>query len=97
MLTTYKATLHGSHIHWTDERPNAEITDQDIDVLITILSERGQAPDTTERRGERMAQCLEKIAQTGRITGIADPIAWQRELRQDRQLLYHGNEHADCQ
>jgi hypothetical protein len=95
MLTTYKATLHGSHIHWTNERPNAVITDQDIDVLITILSESDQAHDTSERQGERMAQCLEKIAQTGGITGIADPVAWQRELRQDRQLFYHGNEHAD--
>jgi hypothetical protein len=95
MLTTYKATLHGSHIDWTDERPNAVITDQDIEVLITILSEREQAPDTNERRGERMVECLEKIAQTGGITGIADPVAWQRELRQDRQLFYHNNEHAD--
>ena len=66
-----------------------------LSVLITILSERGQVPDTTERRGERMAQCLEKVAQTGGITGIADPVAWQRELRQDRQLLSHDNEHAD--
>lgn len=56
-------------------------------MLITILSDIGQPTDTTERRGERMAQCLEKIAQTGGIMGIADPVAWQRELRQDRQLI----------
>lgn len=95
MLATYKARLHGSHIHWMDEQPNAVISDQDIEVLITILTEKKQTSHTTTSLGERMAQCLEKIAQTGGVMGIADPVAWQRELRQDRQLIEDDKTYVD--
>ncbi len=93
MLTTYKARLHGSRVHWIEEQPNAVMADQDIEVLITILSERRQSVETIENRGERMAQCLENIARTGGVRGIDDPVAWQRELRRDRRLIQEN--HAD--
>ncbi len=95
MLTTYKATIHGSHIRWTDERPLIVTREQEIEVLITVLYEMSQPAEMTEQRGEQMARCLEKIAQTGGITGIADPVAWQRELRQDRRLIAAENEDVD--
>lgn len=96
MLATYKARLHGSSIHWIGERPLPDVTGQeDIEVLITVLSDIRQPVEITAKRGEQMAQCLEKIAQTGGIAGIPDPVAWQQELRQDRQLIYEENEHVD--
>ena len=95
MLATYKAKLHGSAIHWIDECPLPVITDQDVDVLITVLSDIHQSVNRGVKHGEQMAQYLEKIAQTGGIAGIADPVAWQRELRQDRPLLYEENDHVD--
>ena len=95
MLATYKAKLHGSAVHWIDERPISTITDQDIDVLITVLSDTYQPAKTKGKRGEQMVQYLEKIAQTGRIAGITDPVIWQRELRQDRHLVYEEDDHVD--
>jgi hypothetical protein len=70
------------------------MTGQDIEVLITVLSDIHPPLKIEEKRGEQMAQCLEKIAQTGGIEGIADPVAWQRELRQDRQLIFKDNTYA---
>jgi len=95
MLTTYKAKLHGSAVHWIDERPLPDITDQDVDVLITLLADIHQSVKRGVKHGEQMAQYLEKIAQTGGIAGITDPVTWQRELRQDRPLLDKGNELVD--
>ena len=92
MLATYKATLHGNSIRWTDERSLPIASDQDVEVLITVLSNIETVSSLPKTRGERMARCLEKIAKTGGISGIADPVLWQRELRQDRQLIrddYH--------
>ncbi len=97
MLATYKARLHGSSIYWTDERPLPDMTDQDIEVLITVLSVIHQPVKSEEKREEQIARCLEKIAQTGGIAGIADPVAWQRELRQDRQLISQENAYVDRQ
>jgi len=93
MLATYKATLHGDSIRWTDERSCPIASDQDVEVLITVLSNI-QSPTVSETRGERMARHLENIAQTGGIASITDPVAWQRELRQDRQLI--RDEYADA-
>ncbi len=95
MLTTYKARLHGSRIHWIDEQPGTVAADKDIEVLITILSERSPSAETIENRGERMAQCLENIARTGGVKGIEDPVAWQRELRRDRQLIQENHANVD--
>ncbi len=87
MLATYKATLHGNSIRWTDERSCPIASDQDVEVLITVLSKMQSPAAASETRGERVVRYLEKIAQTGGVTGIADPVAWQRKLRQDRQLI----------
>ncbi len=93
MLSTYKAKIHGSHIHWIEEKPVMDTADQDIEVLITILPKGSQSEESIENRGDRMAQCLEGIARTGGVKGIADPVTWQRELRRDRQLIQEN--HAD--
>jgi hypothetical protein len=95
MLTTYKAKLHGSAVHWIDERPLPDITDQDVDVLITVLTDIHQSVNRGIKHGEQMAQYLEKIAQTGGIAGITDPVTWQRELRQNRHLLDEEDDHVD--
>ena len=42
---------------------------------------------TDEQRGLRMAEALAGIAARGRVAEmIPDPIAWQREVREDRSL-----------
>ncbi len=53
-------------------------------VLTTMLSEMKALSEWQTQRGKRMAQCLEKIADTGGIQGITDPMEWQREIRKER-------------
>lgn len=92
MLDTYKAMMRGDHVTWIEDRPFKNIQEQEIEVLITVLHITGTALDTHQNRGERMARCLEKIAQTGGVAGIFDPCKWQQDVRRDREL-YPG-EHA---
>ena len=40
----------------------------------------------TDSRGRAMAAILEKLAESGAFSAIADPAKWQRALRQDRVL-----------
>jgi hypothetical protein len=81
MLQTFKAVLTGNSIEWIDEAP--ELGDQSIAVHITVLEENTGIDSAT--RGQRMAEVLEKLA-ANRTFSDTDPIAWQREVRQDRAI-----------
>jgi hypothetical protein len=37
-------------------------------------------------RGREMAEVLEKLAAINALKSIVDPVAWEREQRQDRRL-----------
>jgi len=39
----------------------------------------------TVSRGQKMAEALEKLAALNTFAGV-DPVAWQRDIRQDRSL-----------
>jgi len=86
MLDTYKARLKGNQVQWTDDRPIAGFPEQEVEVLITVLSDMPVQQENQAKRGERMAQCLEKLARTGGIVGISDAAEWQREIRKDRRI-----------
>jgi hypothetical protein len=51
-------------------------------VLVTVLEEETER----EGRGQRMADALTKLAESGTFSGVEDPVAWQREVRDDRPL-----------
>ena len=90
MLTTYKAKLKGERLQWVDEVP--PLTQQDgADVLVTILHTNGRASLDKAERGARMKAALDKLATLGGISSIPDPVAWQREMRQDRPLPGRDN------
>ena len=36
--------------------------------------------------GKKMAEALEKLAESGAFADITDPVEWQREIRKDRPL-----------
>lgn len=40
-----------------------------------------------EERGVEMAMALEQLTEINAVAGITDPIAWEREIREDRILL----------
>ncbi|MDF5718951.1 MAG: hypothetical protein PUP91_00370 [Rhizonema sp. PD37] len=83
MLHTYRATLRGDLLEWEEEVRRNLRDDRPMQVLVTILE--GEPISETKGRGQQMAAVLEKLAQAQAFTGI-DPVAWQRDLRQDREL-----------
>lgn len=85
MLNTYKARLKGDHIEWAESPPPA-LNGGTTDVLVTVLgSHEAGTADKAELRRQRVA-ALERIAARGGIKSIPDPVAWQREMREDRPL-----------
>ena len=85
MLNTYKAKLKGDHIEWAESPPPA-LNGGTTDVLVTVLgSHEAVTADKAELRRRRVA-ALERIAARGGIKSIPDPVAWQREMREDRPL-----------
>lgn len=84
MLQTYKATLRGNILEWNEEMPEQN-KDIAVEVYVTVLS-NGQASSDKTSQGRRMADALEKLASNNSLAGITDPVAWQREQREERPL-----------
>ena len=85
MLKTYKAKLKDDHIEWAESPPPA-LNGGTTDVLVTVLGlHEAVMADKAELRRRRVA-ALERIAARGGIKSIPDPVAWQREMREDRPL-----------
>lgn len=81
MLRTFKAVLTGNRLEWLDETP--ETSDRPLEVRVTILeSDAGREKVSS---GRKMASALEKLAALNTFAGV-DPVAWQRDIRQDRSL-----------
>lgn len=53
---------------------------------ITKIERQAIAPTSTQERGAKAAALLAELAQRKTFSEIADPIEWQREMRQDRLL-----------
>jgi hypothetical protein len=79
MLTTYEAVLRGNTIEWRGESPHS--TDAAVNVHVTVLS----PPAPVLQQGQRMAEALERIAQSSEMAGV-DAAAWEREERAERPL-----------
>lgn len=86
MPRTYKAILHGDRVEWIDAPPARALA---VPVQISLLD--GAPEIAASERGRRMAEALEELARGGAFADIEDPVHWQREMRQDRNLS--GREH----
>lgn len=84
MLQTYKATLRGNILEWSEDVPK-QSEDIAIEVYVTVLS-NGQTSSDKLTQGKRMAEALEKLASSNSLVEIIDPVAWQREQREERTL-----------
>lgn len=82
MLSTYPATLRQNRIEWTGETPPGLPDDTAVPVHVTLLA---PAPAADPNQGQRMAAALEKLAATA-LAQIPDPLAWEREQREERPL-----------
>jgi len=58
-------------------------TQRPVAKLIKIESAK---PEDLTRRGDEMASILEQLAAGNAFSEISDPVAWQREAREDRPL-----------
>ncbi|MFO8099743.1 MAG: hypothetical protein R6T83_09015 [Salinibacter sp.] len=85
MLRTYEGILEGDCVRWAGE--DVPATDRPLRVHITVLEEE----TVKEKRGQQMADALSKLAESGAFSGVEDPSAWQREVRQDRPLPGRDN------
>jgi hypothetical protein len=85
MLHTYKAILRGNRIEWSDAPPADLAPEHPVAVHVTILDEAHQAPESSQLR-HQMAAILEQLAQIHAFTDLADPAAWERDIRSDRIL-----------
>jgi len=57
--------------------------------LVTFLNDESEP----ELPGQRMVDILEEIAHlNGAVSKIAEPVQWQREIRQDRALPFGDRE-----
>ena len=87
MLPTYKAVLRDDRVEWIDLPPGRK---GPLPVHVTILEESHEHPSV--KRGRDMAdalealESLEALAALGGVSSIADPSAWQREVREERPL-----------
>ncbi len=94
MLSTYRATLRGHVLEWTQDEPGESSLDQPIEVYVTFLTDA--QPAKKKRQGRKMSLALAKIA------GLPDSSVrslnastWQWEVRQERVLsgrMYDKNE-----
>lgn len=82
MLPTYPAVLRQNRIEWTGETPPGLSADESVPVHVTLLA---PPPVAGSNQGQRMAAALEKLANSA-LAQIADPLAWERERREDRGL-----------
>jgi hypothetical protein len=84
MLNTYKAILRGNHLEWDGDAPDHLVPEDAVAVYVTI-PEKLVVPSAAEQ-GQRMAAALEQLAAVNALPDLTDPVAWEREIRQDRPL-----------
>ncbi|EDN69589.1 conserved hypothetical protein [Beggiatoa sp. PS] len=90
MLQTYKAVLKDNHLEWLDEK-NVSVSSQPILVHVTLLEDEPIPKPTFP--SQSAVDILEEIAcLNGAVSKITDPVAWQREIRQDRPLPFREDD-----
>lgn len=85
MLQTYRAVLRGNWLEWIGAAPEQVKDENEITVEVTILGD-AWAESVERERGLKMAEALEALAEVNALADITDPVAWQREIREDRPL-----------
>jgi len=77
MQLTYKAVLHRDRVEWLEPPPDLA---HPVHVEITLVEDVSRIADA--ERGKAMAEALAGLASVGGFFDIADPVAWQRQVRE---------------
>lgn len=80
MRDSYRAILKGDRLEWQEGRPSTD--DQAVAVRVTLLADTPQHA----MQGTRMAEALEQLAASQAFAELDDPAAWERHLREEREL-----------
>jgi hypothetical protein len=91
MSQTYEAVLRGDRLEWRGKAPEQIKDERAIGVHVTVLQDADVLPDRTTR-GAKMDEALEKLAAINAFAQISDPVAWQREQREERPLPGRSDE-----
>ncbi|MCE9526392.1 MAG: hypothetical protein K8R36_10095 [Planctomycetales bacterium] len=83
MATTYDAILRNNHLEWAATAP-VVAPDESLRVKVTVVG--ADVALSEPERQAKIIQALEELAAQGGIQGIPDPAAWQRDVREDREL-----------
>jgi len=78
---TYPGILLDNQIAWSGEEPPVP-PGRAVRVVVTLL----EAAESSSEQGQEMAAVLERLAALPANEDLSDPVAWQRETRQDRPL-----------
>ena len=81
MTRIYEAILQGDQFDWGEVRPPEVESNQRVKVTIVV-----HEPDSLYSHGPAMAETFNRLAAMDAFSYIDDPVAWQREIRQDRPL-----------
>jgi hypothetical protein len=84
MLMTYEAILEGDKLRWKGSKPQQVSEKSQIAVYVTLLEKISEEPHK-QTQGRQMAEALANLAAL-KQRSIADPLLWQKEIRQDKPL-----------
>jgi hypothetical protein len=85
MVRTLKAVVSGDRIKWLEASEQSFPVSHSVEALITPLHEQPQSL-SAEKQAERRLAALKKLASINAFSTVADPEAWQRDIRADRKL-----------
>lgn len=80
MGESHRAVLIGDRLEWQCDNPATDGGAVAVEVIVLR-----NAPSRSGQ-GVKMAAILESLARGGAVSGIDDPVAWERDLREDRDL-----------
>ncbi len=88
MKRIYEAILIGDRLEWTGERPEPTLNPQRVTVTVAPVTATSAVPVDLSTSGDRaqLLEALKRVRELNPYRDIADPVAWQREVREDRPL-----------
>lgn len=96
MTQTYRAILKNNQVIWLGDRPDL---DGATEVSLTIVEplpepqqpEPQQPEEHQAEQQQRLLAILTQLAEANPFRAIKNPVAWQREQRQDRPLPFRNS------
>jgi hypothetical protein len=64
----------------------AELRHGKIKITATLEPVEDQAGEAEAQRQRRLSEIMDRIRERNPFKSVADPVAWQREVREDRPL-----------